>query len=93
MNRQSFHFVEQILNGGYFFTLSVTCIPSALLLSFLSPSIPRRPQALHFPSQAVFVRQLRLWTTRKVDRGFVLLVAIDVLEMYHHVQSIGEDEE
>ncbi|TNN82367.1 hypothetical protein EYF80_007488 [Liparis tanakae] len=42
-----------------------------------------------FPLQAVLVWQLGFWTTGKVDGGFVLLIAVDVLEVYHHVQGIG----
>lgn len=71
------------------YSLAPPLPPLALLLSFLSPSLPRHPPALLLPSQAVLVRQLGLGTTGKVDGGFVLLIAVDVLEVYHHVQGIG----
>ncbi len=90
MNRQSCHFVEQIFCGGYFFALVFTCTPLSLASQLsLSLSPHCRPPALLSPSQAVLVWQLGLWTAGKVDGGFVLLIAVDVLEVYHHVQGIG----
>lgn len=86
MNRQSCHFVEEIFCGGYFFTLVFTCTPLSLASQLsLSLSPPCRPPSRLFPSQAVLVWQLGLWTAGKVDGGFVLLIAVDVLEVYHHV--------
>lgn len=90
MNRQSCHFVKQIFCGGYFFHLVFTCTPPQPCFSASSLArSPCRPPPLFFPSQAVLVWQLSLWTTGKVDSGFVLLIAVDVLEVYHHVQGIG----
>lgn len=65
---------------------------SPLFFFFLFLSL-RYPPAPLPPSQAVLVRQLGLWTAGKVDGGFVLLVAVDVLEVYHHVQGVGQDQE
>lgn len=86
MNRQSCHFVKEIFSGGYFLDLVVPCTPLSRASQL---SLPCHPLALRFLSQAVFVWQLCLWTTGKVDCGFVLLVAVDVLEVYHHMQGIG----
>lgn len=89
MNRQSCHCVEQIFCGGYFFTFVFTCTHSFSLS--LSPPVVL--QLFFSPSQAVLVWQLCLGTSGKVDGGFVLLIAVNVLEVYHHVQGIGQDEE
>lgn len=59
--------------------------------SFLSPRCLSAPRCPH--SKAVLVRQFSLWTAGKVDGGFVLLVAVDVLEVYHHVQGVSQDKE
>lgn len=69
-------------------------------------SLAPRPLALHVPlfssfnpplsplsSQAVLVWQLGLRTARKVDGGFVFFIAVDMLEVHHHVQGVGQDEE
>lgn len=86
MNRQSCHFVKQIFSGGYFFDLVVPCAPRSLAPQL---SLPCHLLALRFPSQTVFVWQLCLWTAGEVDCGFVLLVAVDVLEVNHHMQGVG----
>lgn len=51
------------------------------------------PPLSPLPSQAVLVRQLGLRAAGKVDGGFVFFVAVDVLEVHHHVQGVGQDEE
>lgn len=63
--------------------------PQSCFSAFSLPLFPFRPPALLFSSQAVLIWQLSLWTTGKIDSSFVFLIAIDVLEVYHHVQSIG----
>lgn len=73
-------------------------LPRSPLSFFLSPSLPRSPDVLQllvtvFPSQTVLVRQLGLWTAGEVDGGFVLLVAVNVLEVYHHVQGVRQHQE
>lgn len=91
--------VEQIPHGGgYFFSLVFPSHPPLLprhsfaFLLFL-PLAPVSSGSSSLSSKAVLVRQLSLWTAGEVDGGFVLLVAVDVLEVYHHVQGVSQDEE
>lgn len=94
--------VEQIPHGGgYSFSLVFPVHPPlelclATLLPFCSLFLPLAPVSSgssSLSSKAVLVRQLSLWAAGEVDGGFVLLVAVDVLEVDHHVQGISQDEE
>lgn len=60
------------------------------LSAFLSPRCLLLSCQPH--SEAVLVRQLSLRTAGKVDSSFVLLVSVNVLEVYHHVQGVSQDE-
>lgn len=66
------------------------CAPALLhvpLFPLFDPPLPS------LPSQAVLVRQLGLGTAGEVDGGFVFFVAVDVLEVHHHVEGVGQHQQ
>ena len=64
--------------------------PSFSFSLFIATPVAARPLP---PSQAVLVGELCFWTAREVDGGFMLLVAVDVLQVDHHMQGVGQHQE